>query len=484
MSHTVTYCPEDDKLRLYVGRVPRDEYERLRKAGYVSTPKQDCDFAAVWTPQREDLASEYLDDEEDIGDEDYSPLERADDRAERYEGYRDKRRAEAVGHADAFDAGPSVHGHQSAKVAERSARKHDRERTRAVSQWSKAEYWQHRSRGVLTAALYKSRPDVRRRRILTIEKEIRKIEASYTPRLKKGQTEPQTIMQHSQAAEYDYKTQTYDREPEPHVYVGAGRGGYWEAVAALPGIKERAQRWLTHLQMRLIYENTMLDEEGGKASEVEIEPGGWFGSLQIHKVNKSRQTGRVVSVMVPGQWGFAQVAGTRQYLDHANAAGLCKMNIEGLPEDAYTPPTDEERAQFAAAKKAKPKAPPLLNPTPEDARRLQDIWNSQHPKYEPRPVVEMTQQKYSDYSRGGDFYHTATLTKDGRALYYREHVTKAIAAGQAVCRLRMSQSLTGPGNVIILTDKPQKALPVEWPQETAAETFERSPEAIAAGTLF
>lgn len=51
-----TYCPEDDKLRLYVGRVPRDEYDALRKAGFVSTPKQDCDFAAPWTPNREDLA--------------------------------------------------------------------------------------------------------------------------------------------------------------------------------------------------------------------------------------------------------------------------------------------------------------------------------------------------------------------------------------------------------------------------------------------
>ena len=101
----VTYCPEDNKLRLYVGRVPRDEYETLRKAGFSSTPKQECDFVATWTPQREDLAREYLDEDDDIGDEDYSPEERAADRAERFGGYREKRRARVVRHASLWEAG-------------------------------------------------------------------------------------------------------------------------------------------------------------------------------------------------------------------------------------------------------------------------------------------------------------------------------------------------------------------------------------------
>lgn len=53
---TATYCPEDNKLRLYCGRVPRDDYVALRSLGFQSTPKQDCDFVAVWTPYREDAA--------------------------------------------------------------------------------------------------------------------------------------------------------------------------------------------------------------------------------------------------------------------------------------------------------------------------------------------------------------------------------------------------------------------------------------------
>jgi hypothetical protein len=67
MQHSATYCPEDNKLRLYVGRVPRDEYETLRAAGFKSTPKQDCDFVAIWTPEREDIARDYLENGEDTG---------------------------------------------------------------------------------------------------------------------------------------------------------------------------------------------------------------------------------------------------------------------------------------------------------------------------------------------------------------------------------------------------------------------------------
>ena len=92
-----TYCPEDDKLRLYVGRVPREEYLELRKEGWTSTPKQSCDFVGVWTPDREDTALSYAGF---IGDEDQGPAERAADRAERFAGYRDNRRADAGYYAD------------------------------------------------------------------------------------------------------------------------------------------------------------------------------------------------------------------------------------------------------------------------------------------------------------------------------------------------------------------------------------------------
>jgi hypothetical protein len=484
-SETVTYCPEDNKLRLYVGRVERAEYERLRKGGWVSTPKQECDFVAVWSSRREDHAREYLADGEDIGDEDYSPQERAADRAERFAGYREKRRAEAGGLADQFDAGPAVFGHQSQAKADRAAARHDRTRGKAVSQWEKAEYWQERTAGVIRSALYKSSPKVRRGRILEIEKEIRAIETKYTPRIKKGETEPQQIMQHSRSANYlgDGK---YDREPEPHVYCGAGRGGEWVAVASLERLKAAWQRTLSHLRMRREYELAMIGDEGGMVSEVEIEPGGWFGEHQVHKVNKSPSTGRVTSVAIRGKWGYTSVNGRRVYVDHANAEGLALMNIERLGEDAYRPPTDEEREEFkkatAAAKKkakaSKPAAPKLINPTDEDAERLQGVWNErarerhaktkQYTEFKPSTVFRMTQAQYSERSKGS--YASLKAKEIGEKLLPDREAKQR----RAIFKARTAPSSSdfyAADRVVILIDKPQK--PIPW--DAAAEFLATQP---------
>ena len=120
---SATYSPEDNKLRLYVGRVPRADFERLRSMGWTSTPKQSCDFVAHWTPERRDLCIEWCGS---IEDEDQSPAERAADRAERFGDYRDKRTDEATGQADRYDAGPSAHGFQNYARAVRAADRHDR----------------------------------------------------------------------------------------------------------------------------------------------------------------------------------------------------------------------------------------------------------------------------------------------------------------------------------------------------------------------
>ncbi len=170
--YEATYSPEDNKLRLYaLARLDNDTYKRVRAAGFRWAPKQELFVAPSWSPEREDLLLEMCGD---IGDEGYSTTDRAADRAERFSGYRDKRRQEAGAHADAFGAGPAVHGHQNRARAERAAQRHDRQRGYAVTQWSKAEYWQRRTEGVISHALYKARPGVRRSRILGLEAEQRK----------------------------------------------------------------------------------------------------------------------------------------------------------------------------------------------------------------------------------------------------------------------------------------------------------------------
>ena len=80
---TVTYSPQDDKLRIYPSaRLPKEDYDRVKAAGFGWAPRQEC-FYAVWTPAREDVAASFAEDGE-IEDETRTREERAADRAERF----------------------------------------------------------------------------------------------------------------------------------------------------------------------------------------------------------------------------------------------------------------------------------------------------------------------------------------------------------------------------------------------------------------
>jgi hypothetical protein len=94
MNHyTATYSPDDNKLRLYsTSRLPTATYGRVRDAGFVWAPKQDCFVAPMWTPAREDLLLELCGE---IADDDKSLADRAQERAERFSGYHDNRTRDA-----------------------------------------------------------------------------------------------------------------------------------------------------------------------------------------------------------------------------------------------------------------------------------------------------------------------------------------------------------------------------------------------------
>lgn len=431
-SGRATYCPEDNKLRLYIGRVPRPEYEKLRAEGWKALHTQreagGGDFVATWTPERRDTALEYAGI---IEDEDMGPEERAADRAERFAGYREKRTEEATSRADRFDAGPTAHGYQSQARAERAAARHDKIAGRAVDAWSKAEYWQRRTAGVIRNALHLASPSVRMGRIKTLEGELRSLRAR------------------------------------------------WEGQE----MSERGREWATHYKLRLAYENQMLEAQGGRAGVLEIEPGGTFKGGVVAKVNKSNVSGRVVSVhvIVPAVSGWhyqvSNVAGTPY--------ALAQFDAERAAPGAFQAPTDESRAklaEFEAAKKAasaerkKTVAPcPLVNPTDADAERLQAALNEhvrvrweRHakerpyaytPEFKPAAVLRIVQAAYSAASKGayarvktsdicrGGIQEPTAYNYDGRH-------------GAAVCKVR---TIGGENymadRVIVITDKPQKPLP-------------------------
>ncbi len=420
---TATYSPEDNKLRLYVGRVPRDEYLKLRAEGWTSTPKQDCDFVATWTPQRRDTCLQYA---ELIEDEDQGPEDRAADRAERFGEYRDKRTGEATGHADNYDAGPIAHGYQSQARAERSARRHDRQASYACDAWGKAEYWQQRTAGVIRHALYKSTPSVRMGRIKVLEAELR------------------------------------------------GMVQRWQNSGSEP--TGWAADWKNHLELRLSYENQMLEAQGGRAAFVEMIPGGFVGKFQIHKVNKSTATGRVVSVSVKvpkvQSWTYKTTNVTGQ--DYA----LSQIDTERLPADAYRAPTDPELEAFNAERKAEKAARPvtkslLINPTDADAERLQAIWNAEAAKRDkrdtctPQTPLRITQAQYSANS-GGTYSALETIEISEHGTERRTSIMRGTERARVtVCKVRRAPSQRGDNStswynaqrVVIITDKPQKPLP-------------------------
>lgn len=90
---TATYSPEDNKLRLYpFSRLSADDYARVKFAGFSWAPKQELFVSPMWTPARADLLEELCGE---VDDEDRSLIERAEDRADRFEDYSDKRTNDA-----------------------------------------------------------------------------------------------------------------------------------------------------------------------------------------------------------------------------------------------------------------------------------------------------------------------------------------------------------------------------------------------------
>ena len=525
-----TYCPEDDKLRLYVGRVPRDEYEALRAEGWTCTPKQDCNFVAVWTPGRWATALKYSPD--GIEDEDQGPEERAADRAERFAGYRDNRTADASGYADRYESGPTAHGYQSPARAERAAARHDRLGDHATDHWGKAEYWQRRTAGVIGHALYKSTPAVRMGRIKTLEAELRRLreqiakvnrdfDAMTKIRAIEDPEKQREILVAFLGARHIWAEYAHPfAEGHPNAYRRENKLSLYSLATddarPVPGAllldlyfsnhsridEAQGTQWTRHLELRLAYENQMLEAQGGRAAFVEMEVGGWIGNHQIRKVNKSPVTGRVVSVavMVPthgtNKWGNPD--------PKAPTHRLSQIDVERLPVNAYTPPTPEDKAAVVAAKaEEKAKAPkadacPLVNPTNEDAERLQKVWNeramvervaSYKRQSYPLPVTDCapssvlytTQAQYSAQSKGT---YCAAGTRELFAggiecpNYYNGAQKMRAEHGKPVCSIRRTSGHHQGGHeyqnsasrVIVLTDKPQKPLPVAvWNAAPVAE---------------
>lgn len=289
---TATYSPDDNKIRLYAStRLPRELYDRIRAAGYAWAPKQDLFVAPAWTPDREDIALELAGE---IGDEDTSLAERAEQRAERFEAYSDKRAADGerarrgvAAIADNIPLGqPILIGHHSERHARRDAERIENGMRKAAKLWETSAYWISRARGAVAAAKYKERPDVRARRIKTIEADKRKRERQLDEAQRvlafwsdPGLTLP-LALRAAGAGMYGgarMPRKEGDREDfnqSPSVYdalAGSFPSLYAprtleECVAVIVELMPRriayVQRWIEHYDNRLAYEKAMLEDSG------------------------------------------------------------------------------------------------------------------------------------------------------------------------------------------------------------------------------
>lgn len=403
---TATYSPEDNKLRIYpLHRLDTADYNLLKEAGFKWAPKQELFVAPMWTPQREDLILELCGE---VGDEDTSLVDRASERAERFEDYSEKRSADATRAHSAVKAladnipfgQPILVGHHSERHARKDAARIENGMRHAVKMWDTAQYWERRAAGAVYAAKYKELPAVRHRRIKTIEADKRKQERALD--------ELQKML----------KFWSADNIALPLALKFCGyidRGGvrladgskYWcaysalddgrvsleelraQRLASLPRQVARVERWINHYNNRVAYESAMLQAQGGTAADkFDIVVGGrvqvrgeWCTVLRVN-----RQAGAINSVTT-----------NRRY--------VAKVGIEDV--QGYEPP---DAAQAAAVAAAVAKAP-LCN-YPAESVGVLNIYHGTTDVYKVEPITKAEWAAvHTDYKGSRDVPATDTAAR-------------------------------------------------------------------------
>jgi protein-L-isoaspartate O-methyltransferase len=413
MTYSATYSPDDNNLRLYASsRLDAETYARVKAAGFRWAAAQGLFVAPMWTPEREDLLIELAGE---IGDEDTSLTERAEERAERFEGYQENRTSdaeqarEAVARiADGIPLGqPILIGHHSERHARRDAERIEAGMRKAVRMWQTAKYWQDRAGGAIRHAKYKERPDVRARRIKGLEAELRKMQRMVADadrfnrawqgfrQITRKDGPPLTEREQAMAvANFDhcslcFTLAEYPRGPEAtsnyegqmslhsaldHYIITAD-----QAAELARGMHERGNviraRWVEHYENRLAYERAMLADAGGTVADRTgpekgggcrcwaSPPGGWS---YIAKVNK-------VSVTVLDNWGNAGGNFTRTIPFDKLGAIMTAAQVREAREAGRLVETEDKTGFYLHDA---PKPPPPTEPTKPNASDFEAMAQS------------------------------------------------------------------------------------------------------------
>lgn len=293
---TATYSPEDNKLRLYSAtRLDKETYELVRKNGFIYAPKQSLFVAPMWTPCRARLLEKLCGE---IGDEETTLAERAEQRAERFEGYQSKRKNDAESAykqmksiSEHIPMGqPILVGHHSERRARKDADRIEACMQKTVKMWECSEYWEDRAKGVIGHANYKDRMDVRVRRVKGLEADKRKYEREIAKCQKSlelwNHPEKELTLNRALAiADHyslwgSYPLDKYPRPADKSQYEGTMSlySALREEILTPERAKEMAVKkhhqtithyteWLNHTLLRITYEQTILKAQGYKKPE-------------------------------------------------------------------------------------------------------------------------------------------------------------------------------------------------------------------------
>ncbi len=451
---TATYSPEDNKLRLYpFSRLDSATYERVKAAGFKWAPRQELFVAPMWTPGREDLLIELCGE---IGDEDTGLVERAEERADRFSDYSDKRASDANAArrgvsaiADGIPFGqPILVGHHSERHARKDAEKIENGMRRAVQMWETSKYWQQRAAGALRHAKYKELPAVRHRRIKGLEADKRKQERAkeeaqmWLKLWLECEAEQDAELQNAVALriagmcwlhlprkegdreDWSHTPTAYDALSGSHSSLYAPRT-LSEVIEAAkktyPATVAYCDRWIAHYENRIAYERAMLDEQGGiKAEGFDIQPGG--------------------RVLVGGEWLVVMRVNKKGGQINSVTTNARYVRVRGIEEiKDYRAPTEEDAAKVKKAAKL----PPLVN-------------------FPGEGFIEMTAEEYK--RKPTDYKGTRTAQATAEHGAYRYRTTFLANGGYRIVQ-------------VYITD----AKRVDKPAPEAAEPvkFEREPVALA-----
>jgi hypothetical protein len=479
-----TYSAEDNKLRLYVDeRLEPKLYAEFRDQGFKYAPKQELFVAPSWTPAREDFCIALAGE---IEAEQTTMIERAEAKAERLDNIASNREKQAGAFSAAADqiskrfefGQPILVGHHS----ERKARKDQERMHNAMDNANKAhkaiQYWNYKAEGVERHANHKSNPAVRARRIKTLLADLR------TRQRQLSESESYFFM----CKEVDAIEDSEKRKEAISTLIGcssvAGMDLYYkldkggvshnEALERVLRAHEYAKqspntyRWIAHILNRIAFEQGELGEVA--RFEGEITPVLLQAFARTHGADKPS--------VKKTESGFSLVSRSALPL-HICEGSSVVLSVEEwrdlMQSVGYAVPAPKPRKVSTAPKKA-----PLINPSIEEAEKLEELWNgdalARHKKnYSNLPSMKLdkveiyptTQPVYSAHNKGSySPFETIELDQYGRKVCTVWRGMERVKTGAAVCRIRVKSSNTcsmfSPPHVVVLKDKPFKSLPVDF----------------------